>query len=729
MPELNDRYLFAVLGLSQSLRVARFSGHEGLSELFHFDVILMTDDDAVAFDQVMAQPARLTLRADDGHDRHVHGIVSRFEQGEAGKKLTAYRVTLVPKAFRLLHRADCRIFQELAAPEIIQKVLEGAGLHAGDDFRLSLQGSYAPREYCVQYRESDFDFVSRLMEDEGIYYYFEHHEDRHVMVLGDTKSGSPPIEGDATVLFRASLGALAKGEHVHRFQYAEEMRPGAVTLRDYDFKKPTLLLESKSEAASFAELEIYDYPGSFAKPEAGASLARVRLEERQALRRTGEGEGACERFAAGHRFTLAEHGRESFNREYLVTRVDHEGVEPTLMDQGGGGDLVRYENRFQVIPADVPFRPAKVTPKPMIKGVQTAIVVGPAGEEIHTDEHGRVKVQFHWDRLGKKDDKSSCWMRVSQLWAGESWGAMHLPRVKQEVLVDFLEGDPDRPLIVGRVYHGTNVPPYALPANKTRSAIKSSSTPGGDGWNELRFEDKKGSEEIYLHAQKDLTIEVLNDKNQTVGHDETLKVTNNRTKEVGVDQSESIGQDEAIEVGRDRSKSVGRDEAETIGRDRTIEVGSDHTESIGNNLSLSVAKVKTEEVGEDSSEKVGKARSLSVGTSYSVEVGSDMTTKVSASQSEQVDLDKTVKVGGTLTIACGSAKVIIDKSGSVTIQGTSLEVKSDGEVKVTATKVLVSSSGEVKVSATGKVEVKGSGPMSLDASGPVKVKGANVGIN
>jgi type VI secretion system secreted protein VgrG len=365
-----------------------------------------------------------------------------------------------------------------------------------------------------------------------------------------------------------------------------------------------------------------------------------------------------------------------------------------------------------------------------VKGVQSAVVVGPSGEEIHTDEHGRVKVQFFWDRLGKKDDKSSCWIRVSQVWAGEGWGAMHIPRVNQEVLVDFFEGDPDRPIIVGRVYHGTNVPPYGLPANKTRSTIKSSSSPGGNGSNELRFEDKAGGEEIYLHGQKDWTIAIENDKNQTVGHDETLSVTNDRSADVGHDQKESIGNDETFSVGHDRAKSVGNDEKESIGHDRSIEVGNDHTEAIGGNLTLSVAKAKTEEVGDDSSESVGKTRSLSAGKDYAIDVTANMSTAVGSNQTTDVSLEKKLTVGEKLTIVCGDATVTIEKSGAVTIAGKDLSVKATGDVKVEATgKVSVKSSGDVKVEATGKVEVKGSGPMELNASGAVKVKGANVGIN
>ncbi|MFS8069951.1 MAG: type VI secretion system tip protein TssI/VgrG, partial [Byssovorax sp.] len=463
---LSDRFLFEVDGLAQTLRVVRFSGSEGLSELFRFEVIVASEDGAVGFDDIIGKPALLTMRADEDESRYVHGIVARMRQGDFGKKLTTYHLTIVPRPWRLLHRQDCRIFQELTAKEIIQKVLEGAGLTSDTDFRLAVQGSHAVREYCVQYRESDWAFVSRLMEEEGIYYFFEHLADKHLLTIVDKLSAHVPIAGESTIKFRPSLGALSKGEHVHRFHYAEEIRSGKVTIRDYDFKKPGLKLESAEAGASFADLEVYDHPGDYVLPATGDALATLRLQERTSLRKVGEGESACERLIPGSTFTLSEHGREALNRAYLVTRIEHEGAEPAMAESGA--EVTRYENRFEVIPDDVPFRPALTTPRPTVKGVQSAIVVGPAGEEIYTDEHGRVKVQFFWDRLGKKDDKSSCWIRVSQVWAGEGWGAMHIPRINQEVLVDFFEGDPDRPIITGRVYHGTNVPPYALPANKTR---------------------------------------------------------------------------------------------------------------------------------------------------------------------------------------------------------------------------------------------------------------------
>jgi type VI secretion system secreted protein VgrG len=718
--DFDDRFLFSVEGLSQPLRVLRFSGDEGLSELFHFELTLGSHDGAIGIDDVVGLPALFTIMDTGGEQRQVHGMVSRFEQGDAGKKITLYHATLVPQVWRLQHRHDIRIFQQESAPDIIVKVLEGAGIAAGSGFRLALQGSYRPREYCVQYRESDWAFVCRLMEEEGILWFFEHHEDKDILVLGDRPAVHAPILGKDSVPFRAETGALVGHEHVSRFLFAGEVRSGKVTLRDWNFQKPTLLLEGDARDKDRADLEVYDYPGVYEAPREGVDLAKIRLEERQALRHTGDGDGGVGRFTPGYTFKLVEHSRESFNRAYVITSVEHEGVEPT-MTEGTTSAEHRYQNRFQCIPEGVPFRPPRHTPKPTVKGLQTAIVVGPSGEEIYTDVHGRVKVQFHWDRLGKKDEKSSCWLRVSQVWAGEAWGAMHIPRINQEVLVDFLEGDPDRPIVVGRVYHANNVPPYPLPANKTRSTVKSSSTPGGGGSNELRFEDKKGSEEIYLHAQKDLTILVEHDKDQRVVHDETLEVEHDRSFSIGHDQSEAIG--------HDRRRSVGNDETASIGNDRRISVGVNHDEEIGSNMTLSIGQNCSIDIGADATESVTGQKALTVSKSYAIDVTSNLTAKVGASSSEQIELDKTIKAGEKVIIECGSAKITVEKSGNITIVGAKITVNASAEMKLSAQKFEVASQSDVKIEASGKVDVKSSGPMSIEASGPLKIKGATVGVN
>ena len=708
------RFTFAIEGLSEPIWVARFEGEEAISQLFHFQILLTCKDPNVAFADVIGKPALLTLDTSESEPRHIHGIVSRFVLGDEGKKFTAYHATLVPSVWRLVHRHDSRIFQELTVPDIIEKVLKGAGL-GGGDYKLFMEGNHPVREYCVQYRESDWAFLCRLMEEEGIFYFFQHAEGQDVLMMGDGPSAHNPIVAPDTIAFKSSLGAMAHGESVSRFAYSEEVRPGKVTLSDFNFKKPSLSLLGAEQAALDDDLEVYDYPGEYEVPADGTSLAKIRLEEWQTVRKVGEGDSGCMRFTPGYLFTLSDHSRDACNRKYLLTRVRHGGSQPQMGEAASAGGM-SYTQSFQVIPDDVPYRPARRTPRPTIKGVQTAIVVGPSGEEIYTDEHGRVKAHFHWDRLGKRDDKSSCWIRVSQVWAGPGWGAMYIPRIGQEVVVDFIEGDPDRPIIVGRVYHGANVPPYPLPAEKTKSTIKSNSSPGGGGSNELRFEDKAGSEEIYLHGQKDWNIKIEHDKNQLIGHDQTLEVGNDRTKEVKHDQSETIGNDKTIQVGKNHTESIGENESVSIGKNaersvsgnQTVGIGKNLDESVGGTMSLSVSKNKTESVSGASSETVSKSKSSSVTEDYTLTVDKNMTVTVTKDSKEEVQKKKTMIIGDKLSIQCGDATVVIEKNGNITVQGKKLVVKGDGPIQIEGKKLQVKSEGAVNVEASGKVMIKGS---------------------
>ncbi|APR82344.1 VgrG protein [Minicystis rosea] len=719
MPAHSDHFLIEIQGLgSDLLRVARFTGSEGVSELFQFDLTVVSENPAVAFADTIGKPVLVTLLG-NGEPRYVHGMVARFEQGDAGKKLTSYRVTVVPKAWRLLHRRDCRIFQELSAPDIIKKVLEGAGLASGTDFAIHLRGSYATREYCVQWRESDWAYICRLVEDEGMFFYFEHHDDKHVLVFADDAGAHAAISGESTIVYRPELGALVDKENIRRFHVSEEARTGKIEVRDYDFKKPDLLHEGTLSAADESDLPIYDWMNADVA-HAADGRAAVRLDERRSLRRVATGESGCERLVPGFTFTLQDHPRDEFNAGYIITRVEHTGIEPTLSD-GGGGDA-RYENHFACVPATAVLRAPHVTPRPTIRGLQTAIVVGPSGEEIHTDEHGRIKVQFHWDRLGKRNEQSSCWIRVGQTWAGPSFGALHIPRVGHEVLVDFLDGDPDRPMVVGSVYHGTNVPPYSLPAEKTKSTLKSNSSPGGGGWNELRFEDKKGSEEVYVRAQKDMLTEVLNDAKRTVGHDDVLDVTNDRTVHVGRDRSTTIDRDDTLHVKQKRTVTVDGDEEVTVQKTETVTVTDDTTVALGKNVSLSIAKNVTSAVDGDAASTISGKMEAKVGGDQSLDVDGAVTVKVGGDHQDEAGLGRTIKAGDKVVIECGAAKVTIEKNGNITIEGANLAVKTD-------TKIELKSSAQVDIQASGTLNIKASGPAKIESSAPVAVKGAVVNVN
>lgn len=692
---------------AEKLRIIRFEGSEGCSEMFRFSLDLTSSDQKIEFDQVVGQSALLTVRGTQG-TRHVHGLVSLFEQTGKEGKWALYRAEVVPAIWKLGLRANCRIFQEKTIPDIIKQVLLDASLTA-NQFRFSLNmGRYKARTYCVQYGETDLSFISRLMEQYGIWYYFEHSEQSHVLVMGDDPSAYATPSGASSIVYHAPASAGVSGaEHISDFRYHRQMRCGAVKLRDFDFEKPRLNITGDAQAKADSKLEAYDYLGECRDGSERTQLAKMRLEESQAIRQVGWGRSDCCRLIPGYRFTLEQCHRSDLNREYLAVKVTHKGNQSQVLGAETAGNVANeppYENDFECIPSDVPFRPACLTPRPKIEGPQTAVVVGPAGEEIYTDKHGRVKVQFHWDREGARDEKSSCWVRVAQVWAGTSWGAMFIPRIGQEVLVEFLEGDPDQPIITGRVYNGDNMPPYPLPSEKTKSTIKSNSSTGGGGSNEIRFEDGKGSEEIYLHGQKDWTIAIENDKNQTVGHDETLAVTNNRTKTVGVDQSETVGANKTIKVGANHTEAIGGAESITVGKAsahtialaRALTIGGAYQVSVGAAMNETVGGAKAEEIGGAktvvvgalSSENVAKNKSLDVGGSItenaSKNIGMTAGDNVTISAGKKMVLD----AGNQITIKTGSASITMKSNGDITISGKDIQIKGSGTITMKAQKIV-----------------------------------------
>ena len=531
---------FAVQGLelAQDFHVLQFQGQEEISRLFRFDLMLAADSADVAFDKVVGRMAVLTLTGARGA-RYVHGLVAAFQLRDKGRRFTVYQATIVPLAWRLKHRTDCRIFQKKNIQQIIDKVLSDGKV----EHKFHLKGGKAPptREYCVQYRESDWSFVARLLEEEGFFFFFENLQQKHVLHMGNDYNVHPPIAGEAVVPFHAPDTTTPGEEHISSLFYQEQVRSGSVTLNDFNFEKPNLDLKAPKPGKRDADLEVYDYPGLYEVPERGATLADIRREESEALRALGEGQSDCTRLSCGHHFTLDGYYRKGLNKKrFLITRVSHRGEKHQDLEAGAVSNRIRYSNAFHCMPRKTPFRPLRITPRPRVEGCQTAIVVGPSTEEIYTDKHGRVKVHFHWDRLGQRNEHSSCWVRVSQLWAGKSWGAMFIPRIGHEVIVDFLEGDPDRPIIIGRVYHAQNPVPHTLPANKTQSTIKSDSSLGGGGSNEIRFEDKKGKEEVYLHAQKDYDLVVENDRTSLVKHDRKETVVNDQSVTVQNNRSLAV---------------------------------------------------------------------------------------------------------------------------------------------------------------------------------------------
>ncbi|GAM09405.1 putative type VI secretion system protein VgrGB [Geobacter sp. OR-1] len=665
-----------------TLLLTELKGREEISRLFSFDLAMLSEKHDISFEAIIGQNVTVSLSLADGSTRYFNGIIASFSQGRGGDekggdpRFSCYRATLVPWVWVLTKTTDIRIFQSKSVADIIDKVFKDQGVK---DYRLKLQKSYPKRDYCVQYRETDFNFVSRLMEEEGIFYFFEHEDAKHTMVISDDPSSSRPCPGQKSATYQLSGEALLDEDVITSLELSRQIRVGKYSLTDYNFEIPgtdlSVVVPSKTKLGP-GEREIYDFPGLYGTKTDGDRLAKIRMEAEEAQITKIAGGGSCRAFTSGYRFTLTDHYRRDLNnKDYLLVSVIHEAVEG-YNDTGHS-----YCNSFECIPYDVPFRPQCTSHKPFVKGAQTAIVVGPSGEEIYPDKHGRVKVQFHWDREGKKDDKSSCWIRVSQAWAGSGWGAICIPRIGQEVVVDFLEGDPDRPIITGRVYHGANTPPYPLPDDKTRSVIKSESSKGGGGFNELRFEDKKGNEEIFLHGQKDWTIAILNDKNQTIGNNETLQVVKNQTESIGanknetvtINKTETIGAAKELTIGGGYQVSVGAAMNETVGGAKAEEIGAAKFVNVGAESSENVAKDKSVDAGDNITENAGKNMSLVSGENFSINGGKN----------------GTIEIADQLTIVCGDSSITMKKNGTITIKGKDIIMTGSGKISAKASSDLI----------------------------------------
>lgn len=480
------------------LLITGLSVSEGISMPFSYELSLISENQSISFPDIIGTTVTVSISLESGERRYFNGLVSRFSQVGGGSEEGAdehhayYSATIVPWLWLLTKTVDSRIFQELTIPEIVEQIFTEKDFL---DYKLKLQGSYEKRNYCVQYRESDFNFVSRLMEEEGIYYYFEHEDGKHTLVILDSPEEHKPCPNQESARYhRGSAGILLEEDTISSLNLTQEITPGKYTINDYNFETPNtdLKIEVPSgQSLGPGEREIYDYPGGYGKRAEGDRLGNIRIQEEEADITIITGSSNCRAFTSGYKFTLRNYYRDEMNDEdYVLTAISCRVDQPYLSGEGETG--LSYSNSFTCIPFSVQYRPFRNTPKPVVEGVQTAIIVGPKGEEIYPDKYGRVKVQFHWDREGKKDEKSSCWIRVSQLWAGAGWGAMHVPHVGHEVIVDFIEGDPDRPVITGRLYHGNNMPPDELPGEKTKNVFRS----WGD--NDIVIEDKDGDKSILI---------------------------------------------------------------------------------------------------------------------------------------------------------------------------------------------------------------------------------------
>ncbi|WP_319577111.1 type VI secretion system tip protein TssI/VgrG [uncultured Desulfobacter sp.] len=701
------------------LLLQRFSAHEEMSCLFTFDLDLLSKDYEIDFEDIIGQNVTVSMELPGGGKRYWNGFINRFEQVvSTRRKFAQYEATMVPWLWFLTLTSDCRIFQEKTVPDIVKKVFKDLGF---SDIEDRLSPGYRTWNYCVQYRETHFNFVSRLMEQEGIYYYFLHEKGKCTIVLCDSLSKHDKYGDYGEIKYIPDTSHSSLQERISDWAIQKQVLPGKFAHTDYNFEKPsTSLMSTEKDQKSHArgKYEIYDFPGEYPEKADGDRYAKVRMEELAHAHEVCTGQSDSRGLCSGYKFKLSNHPRGDQNREYLILSTDYQAAAENYETSGGIDDMCACF--FTVIPGAVQYRQERKTPKPVIQGTQTAVVTGPAGEEIHTNKYGQVKVQFHWDREGKNDENSSCWIRVRQTWAGKGWGGLYIPRIGQEVIVDFLEGDPDQPIVVGTVYHATNMPPYDLPAEKTKSTLKSDSTIGGGGSNEFRFEDKKGSEEVYLHGQKDWTIAIENDKNQTIGHDETMSVGNNRTKTVGVDQSESIGKNKSITVGTNHDEKVGANKTETIGANKSLTVGANQTDTvavakamtIGAAYQVTVGAAMNETIGAAKAEEIGATKSVNVGANSSENVGGDKSVDAGKNISESAGKDVAITSGkkmsltagddfsvsgkkkgvidieDQLTIKVGKASITMNKNGDITIKGKTINVKGSGNIVMKAKKIL-----------------------------------------
>ncbi len=539
MPETyleENRFLYIESKLGKNeLLLESFTGSEGISQLFSFQLELLSENKQIKFEDILGKEISFGVVGSDPAEppRCFHGIVTAFTQLPDTPRLARYQASVAPRLWILTRKQNCRIFQKLSVPDILKKLLEGI------DVTWELRGSYAPREYCVQYRETDFNFLSRLMEEEGIFYFFRFTKDSHKLVIADSKASHHDLPGGEPLIYDEVHGGTREETRVYRWVKRQELGPGKFSLQDYFFENPQTNLFTSQEILQSAkvgkvshalkvagndQLEIYDYPGGYDSKGQGQECTKHAVEQLEMSQFLIHGESNIYHLTPGYRFTLTRHPHA--DGSYVLTSVSHSAFEGGFHSAEQIGQK-HYANQFSCIPLSLQYRPPRTAQKPRIWGCQTAVVVGPAGEEIYTDKYGRVKVHFHWDRYNPRDQSRSCWIRVASHWAGQGWGAVHIPRIGQEVVVDFLEGDPDRPIIVGSVYNGMNLPPYDLPDNKTQSGIKSRSSMRGSqqNYNEIRFEDKKGSELITIHAERNLSTTVENDETHTVHGNRTTTIT------------------------------------------------------------------------------------------------------------------------------------------------------------------------------------------------------------
>ncbi|MGY4730326.1 type VI secretion system tip protein TssI/VgrG [Burkholderia pyrrocinia] len=714
------------------LKFHTLDGSDELGRLFEFRIEALADSHSLSLKDMLGKPVTVRIEQQDQSTRYLNGIVARASlAGRRAERHYGYELVVRPWLWLATRRSDCRIFQNKTVPEIVQEVLSTYGFPIENH----LAESYVPREYCVQYNETDAAFVSRLMEFEGIYYWFRHAEDTHTLMLSDAMSSHAALSGYETIPYIArDRTAIADEEHIDGWLPAQEVSVGKHQTTDYDYTKPRADLSSQKvdprghDHDSFASFE---WPGGYRDDAPGAHYSRVRLEEQQAEHERASADTDVRGAAPGYLFTLAHCPRADQNREYLIVRCQYRFQENAYASDQGA-EAVVHQTMMLVQPSSLPYRSPRETPRPRTNGPQTATVVGPPGEEIWTDQYGRVKLQFRWDRYGQSNQDSSCWVRVSSPWAGGGFGGVQIPRVGDEVVVDFLNGDPDEPIVTGRVYNGEKMPPWGLPGSATQSGLLSRSSPGGttEHANAFRFEDKKGAEQLWMHAERnfdaeteaDHSLSVGNNHTHTVGNDETMQVKNNRQRSVGQNETVNIGKNRVAQIGADETHGVVGNRTRTVGQNETVTIAANRDATIGGIHNETVAKGKTETIGEGKTLNVGQlyqttsqdmktlvaashteeigARTSTITNAHTLTVGGEHTVSVGANHTTSVRHQVLVNAGDQLALVCGKSSIVMMSNGTITIQGVNVASTGTDTHSVNGKTVTSSATGEHTVEGT-----------------------------
>lgn len=660
----------------QSLRVLRLEGEEGMSRLpcFRLSLLQPTEYGGAEFIDPEGPPGKsATLRLyGQQQNRQVHGILRRFDLKSVSVSGIEYETELVSSFHPLQLNENCRIFQQKSTPEIVSQLVGEHGL--SQQLQWLLSESYPPRDYCVQYQESDWDFIARLLEEEGIFFYFRH-EQTDLLVCGD---GPHALGEGPTVWLRTETSNQRLYEEaLSRFEVGARLCPTRATLRDYRFKSPRVRMETQQSGDdAFQGGELYLYPGEFQDLNVAARLTRVRVGEAQTGGALCRGAGNPRALCPGFFFVLEGHPVPALSRPWLVVSLRHHGEQSQALEAANLGMIrqtLDYRVELEGMPHDQRFVPPRVTPRPRIRGLQSAVVVGPAGETIYTDPWGRVKVRFHWDRINPADETASCWIRPSQAWSGQSFGALFLPRIGHEVLVQFIEGDPDRPVIIGRVYNDLQKVPYKLPERKTVSTFKTRSV-GGSGYNELRFEDLGGQEEIFVHGQRDWNIVIEQLKDETIGNDKSLDVGQDHTISIGKNKTESVGMNELSLIGQNRKQQVGRNEQRRVGMNRQQLIGVDDK--------LEINGKQLTEVKKDEHIQIRNALEVSVKKTSLLKT---LDGPLQLSTQDHLGLHAKTY----LRLECGESSLTLQSDGTIALMGKKVELKGGAHLMVKGQQVLL----------------------------------------